>query len=87
MTAAVRTGQPAPTRRSGPDVAAQRRRQRQAQAEAMLRGIARTQQGQPAPRVRVLLCQALRAVRVRLPDQTLTELATAISAGRPVTLP
>lgn len=83
MTATVRTGQLALRPRSGPDATAQRR----AQAEAMLRGIARTQQGQPARRVRVLLGQALRAVRVRLPEHTLTELAVAISAGQPVALP
>ncbi len=53
----------------------------------MLRGIARSQQGQPVVRVRSLLGQALRELRVRLPAAALAELAAAIRAGRPVTLP
>lgn len=60
---------------------------RRAQAEALLRGIARSQHGQPVTRVRPLLAQAMRGVQMRLPERTLTELAAAISAGQPVKLP
>jgi hypothetical protein len=87
MTMACLAGQPPATRRGRSGVAEQRRQHRRTQAEAMLRGIARSQRGQPAARVRVLLAQALRGVQVRLPAHTLTELADAISAGRPVALP
>jgi hypothetical protein len=81
------TRQSPPTPSGRPDLAALRRRQRRAQAEAIVRGIARSQRGQPASRVQGLLAQALRSVRVRLSDRTLAELAAAISAGQPVTLP
>jgi len=70
-----------------PDLAGVQRRHRRAQAEALLRGIARSQRGQPVGRVRPLLAQAMRGVQVRLPDRALAELAAAISAGQPVTLP
>ena len=70
-----------------PDLAGVQRRHRRAQADALLRGIARSQRGQPVGRVRPLLAQAMRGVQVRLPDRALAELAAAISAGQPVTLP
>ncbi len=53
----------------------------------MLRGIARSQAGAPTARIRRLLADALGGLRVRLPAGVLNELAVAISAGRPVSLP
>jgi hypothetical protein len=71
----------------GAPVAEQLRRRRRAQAEAMLRGIARSQAGQPAGNVRLLLSQAFRGGHVRPSPAKLDELAAAIAAGRPVALP
>ena len=53
-----------------PAIAALQRGYRRAQAEALLRRIARSQHGQPVTRVRPLLDQAMRGVQMRLPDRT-----------------
>ena len=70
-----------------PEVSAQLRRQRRAQADAMVRGVARSQAGRPTRQIRQVLATALRAVRVRPGAAALDELAAAISAGRPAALP
>lgn len=70
-----------------PAVSAQLRRYRRAQAEAILRGVARSQAGRPTRQIRQVLATALREVRVRPAAATLDELAAAISAGRPAVLP
>ena len=70
-----------------PAVDAQLRRQRRAQAEAIVRGVARSQAGRPTRQIRQLLATALSEVRVRPAAATLDELAAAISAGRPAVLP
>ena len=68
-----------------PAVSAQVRRQRRAQADAIVRGLARSQVGRPAREIRQVLAAALREVGVRPAAATLDSLAA--SAGRPAALP
>jgi len=70
-----------------PAVNAQLRRQRRAQADAIVRGVARSQAGRPAREIRQILTAALRQVGVRPAASTLDTLAAAVSAGRPAALP
>ena len=70
-----------------PAVSAQVRRQRRAQADAIVRGLARSQVGRPAREIRQVLAAALRQVGVRPAAATLDGLAAAVSAGRPAALP
>jgi hypothetical protein len=83
-------------RRSGPvrarpnasraTIARQVHDQRSRYAGAVLRSLARSQQGRPTPQIRHLLRNSLTSLGVRLPSATLHQLATDIAAGRPVTL-
>ena len=70
-----------------PAMSAQLRRQRRAQADAIVRGVARGQVGRPAREIRQVLAAALREVGVRPAAATLDGLAAAASAGRPAALP
>ena len=70
-----------------PAVNAQLRRQRRAQADAIVRGMAGSQVGRPAREIRQVLAAALRQVGVRPAAATLDGLAAAVSAGRPAALP
>jgi hypothetical protein len=70
-----------------PAMSAQLRRQRRAQADAIVRGVARSQAGRPAREIRQVLAAALRQVGVRPAAATLDGLAAAVSAGRPAALP
>jgi hypothetical protein len=68
------------------NVASQIKHQRRLYARAVLRALARTQQGQPTAHVHRVLRQALTPLGVRLPAATLRQLAADITAGRPVDL-
>ena len=85
------TGSPAATARQRTpsphrSVASQIKQQRRVYARAVLRGLARTQQGQPTVQVQRVLREALTPLGVRLPAVTLHQLAADITAGRPVDL-
>lgn len=67
-------------------MASQIKQQRRIYARAVLRALARTQQGQPTVQVERVLRQALTPLGVRLPAATLHQLAADITAGRPVDL-
>jgi hypothetical protein len=67
-------------------IARQVNHQRSRYADAVLRSLARSQQGRPIPQIQHLLRNALTPLGVRLPSATLHQLATDIAAGRPVTL-
>ena len=67
-------------------VASQIKHQRSLYARAVLRGLARTQQGRPTVQVHRVLREALTPLGVRLPAATLRQLAADITAGRPVDL-
>jgi len=60
--------------------------QRRGYARAVLRTLARTQQDRPAAQVQRLLRDTLTPLGVRLPAATLHQLASDITAGRPVDL-
>ncbi len=79
---------PLPQRTPSPhrSVAAQIKQQRRSYARAVLRSLARTQQGQPTVQLHRVLRQALTPLGVRLPAATLHQLAADITAGRPVDL-
>ena len=53
----------------------------------MVTGLARSQRGRPTAQVRRVLADALPPLGVRLTPAALHELASNITAGRPVTLP
>ena len=74
-----------PVRR--PAVAKQAAAHRRAYAATVLRGLARTQQGQPVARVRKLVRDALTPLGIRLPPTGWQQLASDLATGRPVTLP
>jgi hypothetical protein len=84
-------------RRSGPvrdrpnasraSVARQVNRQRGRYAGAVLRSLARSQQGRPTAHIQRLLRNSLTPLGVRLSSAKLHQLATDIAAGRPVALP
>ena len=85
------TGQAAATARQGTRsphrrVASQIEQQRRLYARAVLRALARTQQGRPTAQVQRVLREALAPIGVRLPAATLHQLAADITAGRPVDL-
>ena len=80
--APLRPRTPSPHR----SVAAQIKQHRRSYARAVLRSLARTQQGQPTAQVHRVLRQALTPLGVRLPAATLHQLAADITAGRPVDL-
>jgi hypothetical protein len=67
-------------------IARQVHNQRSRYAVAVLRSLARSQQGRPTAQIRHLLRNSLTPLGVRLPSATLHQLATDIAAGRPVTL-
>jgi hypothetical protein len=60
--------------------------QRSRYAGAVLRSLARSQQGRPTAHIQHLLRNSLTPLGVRLPSAKLHQLATDIAAGRPVTL-
>lgn len=70
-----------------PGLARQAAEARRAYAATVLRGLARTQQGQPAAQVRRLLKDALAPLEIRRTPAGWQQLATDVAAGRPVTLP
>jgi hypothetical protein len=92
MNAAATTAQ----RRSGPvqgrtnasraTIARQVNHQRSRYAGAVLRSLARSQQGRPTGQIQHLLRNSLTPLGVRLSSATLHQLATDIAAGRPVAL-
>jgi len=61
--------------------------QRRGYARAVLRALARSLRGRPAPQVHRVLQDSLKPLGVRLPAATLQKLAADIAAGRPVQLP
>jgi hypothetical protein len=67
-------------------IARQVSNQRSRYASAVLRSLARSQQGRPTPHIQHLLRNSLTRLGVRLPPAKLHQLATDIAAGRPVTL-
>jgi hypothetical protein len=67
-------------------VARQVNSQRSRYAGAVLRSLARSQQGRPTAHIQRLLRNSLTPLGVRLPSAKLHQLATDIAAGRPVTL-
>ena len=67
-------------------IARQVNNQRSRYAGAVLRSLARSQQGQPTAHIQHLLRNSLTPLGVRLPSAKLHQLATDIAAGRPVTL-
>lgn len=68
-------------------VARQVKEQRRGYARAVLRALARSQQGQPTAQVQRTLRDSLTPLGVRLSPTTLRELAADITAGRSVELP
>ena len=92
MSAAASTAE----RRSGPvrgrpnasraSLARQVNRQRGRYAGAVLRSLARSQQGRPTAHIQHLLRNSLTPLGVRLSSAKLHQLATDITAGRPVAL-
>ena len=83
-TAASPTGRGA---RRGSSVAPQVRAQRRGYAAAVLRSVAKSHAGRPAPQVRAVLHQSLTPLGVRLPPAALQALALKIAAGHLVHLP
>lgn len=73
------------TARAG--MARQVKQQRRGYAHAVLRGLARSQRGQPTARIQRVLRDSLIPLGVRLTPAALRELAAGIAAGRPVELP
>ncbi len=71
---------------TGANVARQIKAQRRGYARAVLRTLAHTQQHRPAAQVQRLLRDTLTPLGVRLPAATLHQLASDITAGRPVDL-
>jgi hypothetical protein len=67
-------------------VARQVNSQRSRYAGAVLRSLARSQQGRPTAHIQRLLRNSLTPLGVRLSSANLHQLATDIAAGRPVTL-
>ena len=67
-------------------VARQVNRQRGRYAGAVLRSLARSQQGRPTAPIQRLLRNSLTPLGVRLSSAKLHQLATDIAAGRPVAL-
>ncbi len=67
-------------------MASQIKRQRRIYARAVLKALARTQQGQPTVQVQRVLRQALHPSGRAPPRRTLHQLAADIPAGRPVDL-
>ena len=82
-TTALRPGRGAPRT----IVARQIQQQRRGYTQAVLRALARSQQGQPTAQVQRTLRNCLTPLGVRLPTATLHKLAVDITAGRPVELP
>ena len=82
--AAIPLSQPG-TRRTS--MSRQVKQQRRGYAQAVLRALARSQRGRPAPQIQRVLRDALLPLGVRLPPAVLQELAAGITAGRPVDLP
>ncbi len=82
-TASTAGWQPSTTRAG---VARQIKAQRRSYARAVLRTLARTQQDRPTAQVQRLLRDTLTPLGVRLPAATLQQLASDITAGRPVEL-
>ena len=82
-TASAAGWQPTTTRGN---VARQIKAQRRGYARAVLRTLAHTQQHRPAAQVQRLLRDTLTPLEVRLPAATLHQLASDITAGRPVDL-
>jgi len=80
---ALRPGRGAPAAA----VARQVKEQRRGYARAVLRALARSQQGQPTAQVQRTLRDSLTPLGVRLSPTTLRELAADITAGRSVELP
>jgi hypothetical protein len=68
-------------------VATQIKSQRLVYARAVVRALARTQQGRPTVQVQRVLRESLTPLGVRLPNATLHQLAADIAAGRPAELP
>ncbi len=82
-TASAAGWQPTTTRGN---VARQIKAQRRGYARAVLRTLAHTQQHRPTAQVQRLLRDTLTPLGVRLPAVTLRQLASDITAGRPVDL-
>jgi len=82
-TASAAGWQPTTTRAN---VARRIKDQRRGYARAVLRTLARTQQHRPTAQVQRLLRDTLTPLGVRLPAATLQQLASDITAGRPVDL-
>ncbi len=68
-------------------VARQAKQQRRGYAAAVLRGLARSNQGWPAEQIQATLRSSLTPLGVRLAPDVLRGLAADIAAGRPVALP
>jgi hypothetical protein len=68
-------------------MARQIQQQRRGYTQAVLRALARSQQGQPTAQVQRMLRNCLTPLGVRLPTATLHKLAVDITVGRPVELP
>ena len=82
-TTALRPGRGAPRT----IVARQIKQQRRGYTQAVLRALARSQQGQPTAQVQRMLRNCLTPLGVRLSTTTLHKLAVDLTAGRPVELP
>jgi hypothetical protein len=67
-------------------IARQAHNQRSRYAGAVLRSLARSQQGRPTAQIQHLLRNSLTPLGVRLSSAKLHQLATDIAAGRPVAL-
>jgi hypothetical protein len=67
-------------------VASQVKNQRLVYAAAVVRALARTQQGRPTAQVQRLLRESLTPLGVRLRSATLHQLAADIARGRPAEL-
>ena len=80
---ALRPGRGAPA----PAVARQVKQQRRGYARAVLRALARSQQGRPTAQVQRTLRDSLAPLGVRLSPTILRELPADITAGRSVELP
>jgi hypothetical protein len=80
---ALRPGRGAPAAA----VARQVKQQRRGYARAVLRALARSQQGRPTAQVQRTLRDSLAPLGVRLSPTILRELAADITAGRSVELP
>ncbi len=71
---------------TGTSVARQIKDQRRSYARAVLQALARTQHGRPTAQVQRVLRESLTPLGVRLSTARLHQLATDITAGRPVEL-